>query len=65
MSNSWMKYADVLAMLTFALSVVAFAYMFRNFKDSRVTYDCRMAEISPDFPIEVKEECRKMRSGRI
>ena len=65
MSNSWMKYADVLAMLSFALSVVAFAYMFMNFKDSRVTYDCRMAEISPDFPIEVKEECRKMRSGRI
>ena len=24
-----------------------------------VTYDCRLAEISPDFPIEVKNECRK------
>ena len=65
MSNSWMKYADVLAMLAFSLSVVAFVYVFKDFKDSRVTYDCRMAEISPDFPIEVREECRKIRSGRI
>ena len=24
-----------------------------------VTYDCRLAEISPDFPIEVKNECRR------
>jgi len=30
-----------------------------------VVYDCRMAEISPDFPIEVKNECRKKLSGRI
>ena len=65
MSNSWMKYADVLAMLAFALSVVAFVYVYKDFKDSRVAYDCSLAEISPDFPIQVKEECRKMRSGRI
>lgn len=24
-----------------------------------VTYDCRIAEISPDIPVKVKEECRK------
>ena len=30
-----------------------------------VRYDCRMAEISPDFPIEVKNECRKLNRGRI
>jgi hypothetical protein len=30
-----------------------------------IRYDCRMAEISPDFPIEVKNECRKRNSGRI
>jgi hypothetical protein len=22
-------------------------------------YDCRIAEISPDFPLKAKEECRK------
>jgi hypothetical protein len=29
--------------------------------ESRViVYDCRLAEISPDYPIAVKEECRKL-----
>lgn len=26
-----------------------------------VVYDCRMSEISPDFPPEVRNECRKLR----
>lgn len=25
-------------------------------------YDCSLAEISPDFPIEVRNECRRLRS---
>lgn len=25
-----------------------------------VQYDCRVAEISPDFPQAVRDECRKM-----
>lgn len=28
-------------------------------------YDCTWAEISPDIPPKVKEECRKIRSGKI
>ena len=27
-----------------------------------VRYDCSIAEISPDYPIEVKEGCRKLRA---
>ena len=23
-------------------------------------YDCTLAEISPDYPIEVKQECRRL-----
>lgn len=23
-------------------------------------YDCRLSEISPDFPVEVKQQCRDM-----
>jgi hypothetical protein len=34
-------------------------------KGDVVVYDCRLAEISPDFPIEVKDKCRKLRSGRL
>lgn len=26
-----------------------------------VVYDCRLSEISPDFPPEVKDQCRKLR----
>jgi hypothetical protein len=25
-----------------------------------VVYDCRLAEISPDYPIQVKKECREL-----
>jgi len=25
-----------------------------------VRYDCTIAEISPDFPVKVKEQCRQM-----
>ena len=27
-----------------------------------VIYDCTIAEISPDFPIDVRNECRKLRN---
>lgn len=28
-------------------------------------YDCSLAEFHPDYPAEVKEECRKLRSSKI
>jgi hypothetical protein len=28
-------------------------------------YNCSIAEISPDYPIEVKEACRKLRTEKI
>jgi len=28
-------------------------------------YNCSLAEISPDYPVMVKEECRKLRSEKI
>jgi hypothetical protein len=31
-------------------------------KGDIIRYDCSLAEISPDFPLEVKEQCRKLRS---
>jgi hypothetical protein len=34
-------------------------------KHGVVVYDCRLAEISPDFPVDVKNECRKLNRGRI
>jgi hypothetical protein len=34
-------------------------------KHGTVVYDCRLAEISPDFPTEVKEQCRKLNSQKL
>jgi len=31
-------------------------------KGDVVRYDCSISEISPDYPIEVKEQCRKLRA---
>jgi hypothetical protein len=30
-----------------------------------IRYDCSIAEISPDYPVEVKEQCRKLRAGKL
>lgn len=30
-----------------------------------VVYDCRLAEISPDYPVMVKEKCRKLMTPKI
>jgi hypothetical protein len=30
-----------------------------------VKYDCSISEISPDYPIPVKEQCRKLRAENI
>jgi hypothetical protein len=27
-----------------------------------IRYDCSISEIHPDYPVEVKEHCRKMRA---
>jgi hypothetical protein len=37
-----------------------FLIIFLHPKYKEVGYDCRLAEISPDIPQRVKEECRKM-----
>lgn len=47
--------------LVLVLSILAFsiiAYIAID-KPTVVMYDCRIAEISPDVPVKVKQECRK------
>jgi hypothetical protein len=55
-------YVIVMVGLMVGLWVLMFALMPKH---GTIIYDCRIAEISPDFPIQVKEECRKRNSGRI
>jgi hypothetical protein len=49
-----------------AMVVGLWALMFALMpKNIEVVYDCRLAEISPDFPPQVRDKCRKKLSGRI
>lgn len=43
----------------FALALVAEIAI--NDSNRYVKYDCRLAEISPDTPVEVKNMCRSMK----
>lgn len=47
-----------------AFYVMSFFIIVDMQKDRTIVYDCRMSEISPDFPIEVRNECRRIRSGQ-
>jgi hypothetical protein len=47
-----------------ATAIVAFIIWSRPMHGVQVI-DCRMVEISPDFTTEMRELCRKARSGRI
>jgi hypothetical protein len=34
-------------------------------RKTEVVYNCSLSEISPDFPIEAREGCRKLRMDKI
>jgi hypothetical protein len=58
--NNWQDSVVItLALLMFAFS--AFVY-FSDYNPKGKMYDCSIAEISPDYPVQVKEACRKARS---
>ena len=46
------------------LVVLKYADEIDGFVTKRVVYDCRLSEISPDFPPDVKNECRKRRGEK-
>jgi len=48
-------------------AVVFMSLIWYNYTHPRmvVRYDCSIAEISPDYPIAVKEGCRKLRAENI
>lgn len=55
----------VVALIVGLLSLQVAFVLFIQPKAVTVRYNCDIAEISPDIPIKVKEECRKLKSGRI
>lgn len=60
MSNFWLTTVTVLCFIAFWGSVILFIP-----KHGVIVYNCSLAEISPDYPIEVKNKCREAASGRI
>jgi len=51
--------------LALVISIGAFVFViWWNIENPHMTvrYDCSIAEISPDYPIQVKEACRKLRA---
>ena len=50
-------------LLTTSLFVLVLFLIFSNFGDESTVrvYDCGMAEWHPDIPVQVKEECRRLK----
>ena len=42
------------------LAVLLFMYIDSHRTGKSISYDCRLAEISVDYPVAVKEQCRKL-----
>ena len=54
--NFWVGFALIMAIAAvMSVTVVYYASI-----EDGVTYDCRLAEISVDYPVQVKEKCRRL-----
>ena len=64
----WFDKKRSLIELGILVTASAFAFVlvlhFAPKKGDVVVYDCSIAEISPDIPLEVKEKCRQLRAGK-
>lgn len=58
---TWLAIPPLILIVVFC----ALGYMVIQTDNRTIRYDCSIAEISPDFPVEVKNACRKKLSGRI
>ena len=57
-----MKAQTIMALLFIVLAVNACNKVYKN---NEVVYNCDLAEISPDFPIEVKQKCRELKKWKL
>ena len=54
--------------ITILVAVAAFSFViYYNINNPHITvrYDCSISEISPDYPPQVKEGCRKLRAENV
>ena len=55
-----MKIRELLIIIVFFPLIYVLIY-FTLPRHGTVVYNCSIAEISPDIPVEAKEQCRKLR----
>lgn len=55
---------DIVIVMVFLPLGLAFLY-FTLPRHGEVVYNCSIAEISPDYPVAVKEQCRKLMKENI
>jgi len=54
---------DFILVIIAGVCTLAFGlYMALKYPHVTVRYDCSISEISPDYPVQVKEACRKLRA---
>ena len=56
---------ELLFLVSAGALIFAGAVMFMPKKGDVIVYNCSLAEISPDIPLEVKEKCRKLRAEKL
>ena len=54
-----MKLDKLILVVAILATLLILIFMETNNHGVRV-YDCSMSEISPDYPVEVKQECRRL-----
>lgn len=55
-----MKLDRLILIVAILATIFILIFMETNNHGVRV-YDCSISEISPDYPVEVKQECRRLR----
>jgi len=56
---------ELLLLAVVIIVAIVFMISYAPRKGDVVVYNCSLAEISPDIPLEVKEKCRKLRAEKL
>lgn len=60
MKTSLLDFAGYVLVITLALA--GFYFMIKLPRNIEVRYNCELAEISPDVPVKVKQQCRELKA---
>jgi hypothetical protein len=61
--NNWQD--SIVMSIAIILFLFSLFFFLSNDRPKEKMYDCSISEISPDYPIEVKEACRKIRTEQL